>query len=309
MKKNIFITGAGGFAGRNLTEYLSSKYKEKYNIISKNHKELDLLNEVEVENFFRSNKIDVVLHCANVGGSRTTNYDISSNDIVKNNLKMFFNIERCLTPEMKMIHFGSGAQYDKSRDLIKISEKEFGLKVPEDTYGFSKYVMSKYIANTKNIICLCIFGLYGKYEDYTFKFISNAILKNLLNMPIVINQNVIFDFLYIDDFLKIVDRCIEEESKDKLINIVPTESIDLISLAKLINKVSNFKSEIIVLNEGLNIQYTAENEVLLRNMKNFKFTSYEQGVKDLYKYYELVLPKIDIEIIKNDPYLKYCKIK
>ena len=45
-KKTIFITGAKGFIGRNLTE----KLNKKYNLLTPSHKELDLLNEKNVDN-------------------------------------------------------------------------------------------------------------------------------------------------------------------------------------------------------------------------------------------------------------------
>ena len=96
----------------------------------------------------------------------------------------------------------------------------------------SKYIQAKCAKNIYNPI---IFGLYGQKEDYTFKFISNAILKNILNMPIVINQNVVFDYLYLGDFLRIIDAMIEKDFAYQEFNITPTESIDLVSIAKIIN--------------------------------------------------------------------------
>ena len=71
-------------------------------------------------------------------------------------------------------------------------------------YGFSKYLISQYIEKSDNCVCLRLFGVFGKYEDYEYKFISNAIVKNLLQMPIRIRQNVYFDWLYINDLMKIV---------------------------------------------------------------------------------------------------------
>ena len=108
-----------------------------------------------------------------------------------------------------------------------------------------------------------IFGLYGQGEDYTFKFISNAIMKNLLEMPIVINQNVVFDYLYLGDFLKVMDKLIEEDVPNREFNITPTESIDLCSIVEIINEIGDFKSEVTVKNPGLNYQYTADNTRLL----------------------------------------------
>jgi GDP-L-fucose synthase len=206
-----------------------------------------------------------------------------------------------------MINLGSGAEYDKRNGCHKIPEDHFGVHVPADDYGYAKYVMSKYIEKTDNIICLRIFGLYGKDEDYTYKFISNAILKNLLGLPIVINQNARFDYLWLEDFCEIVRRFLEIKPEYAHYNITPTESVDLLSLAGMINAVSPAKSEIRVLNAGINIEYTGSNERIVKELGGFNFTSYENGVKKLYAYYASRLKELDLDTIKKDPYLKLCK--
>ena len=302
MKQNILITGAGGFIGKNLSEGL----RNKYNVLSMNHSGLNLLNADEVNLFFKNNHIDVVIHCANTGGSRKTFYDGDSNNVVESNLRMFLILFNCMKPGMRMINLGSGAEYDKSRNLSKVREDEFGYFVPHDSYGFSKYLISKLIENRNDIICLRIFGLYGKYEDYSYKFISNSIVKNIFHLPIEINQNVIFDYLYIRDFINIIISIIEKWPGINFMNVTPTESIDLITIANIINHMSSFKSEISILNEGLNKMYTGDNSALLDSF-SINFTSYEDGIAELYSYYETIINKIDKKKIELDPYLKYCK--
>ena len=252
--KKIAIMGARGFVGKALTAHL----QDKYTVYPITREQFSLLDEQAVTEFFEKENIDVVFHCANQGGSRKTGYDVAAPDVIGNNLKMFFNMERCLKDGMKLINF----------------------------------------------------GLYGQGEDYTFKFISNAIMKNLLEMPIVINQNVVFDYLYLGDFLKVMDKLIEEDVPNREFNITPTESIDLCSIVEIINEIGDFKSEVTVKNPGLNYQYTADNTRLLENMGNdFVFTSYKEGIKELYDYYKENLDRLDTEEIRKDELLKYCKTK
>jgi GDP-L-fucose synthase len=306
-KKSVFITGASGFVGRNLVEYLRGKHSDDYLVISPTHRELELLDYNKVSEFIKANDINIIIHCAGVGGSRKTGYDMGKTDVVSKNLRMFFNLARCLEPEMSMIHLGSGAEYHKRYYTPKMPEDYFDKHVPEDDYGLSKYVISKYIEKTENIICLRIFGLYGRYEDYSYKFISNAILKNILHLPIVINQNVVFDYLYIDDFLSIVEHFIGKKARYRHINVTPSDSIDLVSIARIINDIGGFKSEIRILNKGMNREYSGDNSRLLREIGDFRFTPYRKGIKRLYDYYRLVIKTIDVKAIKDDPYLKYCK--
>lgn len=300
---NILITGAGGFVGRNLREY----FAPKYNTFAVTHSALDLLDEKAVKQYITDNKIDFVIHCAAVGGARRTNYDLGSTDIVSTNLRMFFNLERCLTPDMRMIHLGSGAEYGRAHWQHKMNEDYFDTHIPSDYYGYAKYLISKYIGHRNNIICLRLFGLFGKYEDYRFRFISNAIVKNLLCMPIIINQNVVFDYLYIDDLLKILELFINQEPLFKHYNITTKESVDLYTIAELINNISNYKSKIILLHDGLNTEYSGDNSRLLHEFPSITFTTYQSAIKRLFNYYRDIMDTLDIATVLSDPYLKHCK--
>lgn len=302
--KKIAIMGAGGFLGRNITEFL----QDRYTIYPVTRDDFSFLDENKVRTFLVKNNIDIIFNCANKGGSRKNGYQENDN-IVTDNLRLFFNIERCLLPHMKLINFGSGAQYDKKQDLIKILEDKIGQNIPQDDYGYSKYVMSKYISKCSNIYNPIIFGLYGKYEDYTFKFISNAILKNILKMPIMIKQNVMFDYLYIDDFLNVMELLIENDYENKEFNITPNQSIDLVTAAEYINECSTYKSEILVKHPDLNYQYTGNNQKMMKNIGRYKFTSYKQGIAQLYQYYLEHLNCIDLETIRADKTLNYCKVR
>src|SRR3989338_10791622 len=285
-KKNILITGGSGFIGQNLKEILSSKYT----INSPNHQDLELTDEKLVEEFFKKNKIDVVIHCANIGGTRKTT---ELKDTFQINLRMFLNLLRCKKYYKKMIFLGSGAEYDKRQALVKVKETDFDKSVPVDDYGFYKYVCSRFIEREKNIVNLRLFGLYGKHEDYLLRFISNAIVKNLLLLPIDINQNVYFDYLYINDLIRIIDYFINHETKYNIYNVSSGLKIDLITIARKINAISPFQSQFIIRKQGLNNEYTASNTRLTREMKDFKFTSIEEGISDLYKWYGKRLDLID----------------
>lgn len=278
VKKRIFLTGGTGFIGRNILERLSGKY----HFIAPPHQELNLEDFERVELTLRKLRPDVVIHAANVGGNRKMK---STPSIAVSNLKMFFNLVRCSKNFKKMIHLGSGVEFGKEKPLVGVKEIDFDKKVPLDLFGFFKYVCAKYIEQSEKIINLRLFGIWGKYEDYEIRFISNAICKSILGMPITINQNVFFDYLHIDDFIEILDYFINHGVTHKTYNVGRGEKIDLLTIAKKINKLAPTKSKIIVRHKGLGNEYTCNDERLLKELGGFKFTSFDNSLEKLYQWY------------------------
>lgn len=297
---NIFITGSNGFVGSHLKEYLSQNYS-KYTLFVPPSYELDLADESAVDNYILSNKIDIIIHLANRGGGR----DVADmKNITEYNLRIFFNIAKHEKNVKKIISFGSGAEYGKHKPIIDAKEEDYLKEQPHDEYGFYKSITSRYIEKAENIVQLRIFGAYGEYENYRFKFISNAIVKNLLKLPIVINKNVYFDYIYIDDLVKMIDWFILNDSKEKIYNVTTGKKVDLITLANLVNETSDFNSDIRVLNDGFNSEYTSNNERLLKEMGTFSFTSHKDAISKMREYFCYNLGNLDKETIINDPYLK-----
>ncbi|MGA2933641.1 MAG: NAD-dependent epimerase/dehydratase family protein [Methanomicrobiales archaeon] len=299
-KKTILVTGSTGFIGRNIVEFLQPHHL----LLTPTHRDLDLLSQKEVHNFFHDHDIEYVIHCASIGGSRKK---LDNKETVEHNLRMFFNLTENQDRFQTLIHLGSGAEYDKSRILHNVHEEEFGKFIPGDNYGFSKYIISKYIEKTENVYCLRLFGIFGRYEDYEFKFISNAIVKNLLHLPITIRQNVCFSWLYIDDFLKILNYFLTHTPKHRTYNITPPDTCDLLSIARMINAISDYTSEICIETEGLNIEYSANNSRLINEIGGFSFTPMKKSVSRLRDYYKMMLHTINQDAIRQDPYLKFCR--
>ena len=297
---NIFITGSNGFVGSHLKEYLRSKY-QKYTLFTPSSKELDLVDEIAVDKYILENKIDIIIHLANRGGGR----DVADmKNVTEYNLRIFFNIAKHENNIKKIISFGSGAEYGKHKPIVDAEEEDYLWAQPLDEYGFYKSITSKYIQKSDNIVQLRIFGAYGEYENYRFKFISNAIVKNLLKLPIVINKNVYFDYIYIDDLVQMIDWFIHNDAQEKIYNVTTGQKIDLLSLANIVNESSDFKSEISVLNDGFNNEYTSNNNRVLGEISNFAFTSHKDAISKIRRYFEYNLNNLDQEIIINDPYLK-----
>lgn len=322
----ILITGATGFVGRNLFE----SYRNKYHCYAPTHAQLDLLDYHATENYISRHKIDTVIHAAVKGDE----------NVLDSTLRMYINILGNLKQLKKFIHFGSGAEYDKSRDLIKIKETAWGERIPLDPYGLAKYTCSlisgchpEHVSGSHNskITTLRLFGVYGKYEDYRFKFISNTIAKVLLRLPIVIKQDVIFDYLYIDDLVRIVEEFLKRTPPYPDYNITPDKSIRLTDITEIIIKINQRHSGksrrerdasrisggsrtsqddyYKILNKNLNFRYTAANDRLKSFIPSLKFTPYEKGISELYHFYKINPGLIDDNDLKEDKYLASARIR
>jgi GDP-L-fucose synthase len=301
--KTLLITGVNGFIGRSLREHVENM--GKYSILAPGHQELDLLDDQCVKKYFQCHEIDFVVHCANVGGVRKQTVQ----DAGLKNLRMFHNLAR-MSPEVeKFISLGSGAEYDRRNYVPRMKESHFDESVPIDEYGFSKYLISKHIDSQSNMLNLRLFGVYGKYEDYEFKFITNSIVKNLLHLPITIRQNVLFDYTYVDDCVEIILRFLEHGSEHIQYNLCSGTTVDLVTIANLINSCSDFHSEIEIVNPGMNIEYSGDNARLLSEIGRYKFRSLDQTIPILMEYFRSNLDRIDRAKIELDPYAEKCQIK
>ncbi len=300
---NVFIVGANGFIGKNIVEYLNLNYNHK--LFSPNSLELNLLNKTDIDNYITSNKIDIIIYAANKGGGRDENYQISN--VLEINLRMSFNILNQSDKVDKIIYLGSGAEYGKHKPIINAKEAD-SVSLPLDEYGLYKFICSKYAENSKNIYHLRIFGVYGKYERYKAGFVSNAIVKNLIGMPIEIMQDVYFDYIYVKDLVKIIAYFIGHEGKYKIYNATTGEKINIVSIAKIINEVSNYKSEIPIKNPCLNFEYTSDNERIRKEIKTITFTPHSSAIRELYNYYSSTLDTLDIDGIKSDSLINFIKI-
>lgn len=273
---NILLTGSGGFVGKNLKKYLG----DKYDLLTPRSFELNLISESAVKEYFENNDIDFIIHCGSTGGAR----GIEDRDTtIEDNLAMVDNLLKYKKSETRVILFGSGAMYDKSRNLHKVNEDEIGNVIPKDLYGKSKMLIAEKIKDRKDVVCLNIFACYG-YGEKENRFPSYAINKVLAGENIGINQNVVFDYLFVEDMQRIIEYFIHKQPGKNIINITPIKSISLLEIAEVVNNFADKKVEVIIKNPVMNNEYTGDNSRLLEEIPNFEFTSMEDGLRKLYEY-------------------------
>jgi len=181
-----------------------------------------------------------------------------------------------------------------------MKEEYFDLHVPIDEGGFSKYICAKYVEKVDNIVELRPFGVFGKYEDYAIRFISNAICKTLYNLPITIKENRKFDYVYINNLVSIVDYFIENKEKYRSYNITPDESIELYTIAERVKKISQKDVPIYIAQNDMGIEYSGDNTRLHKEITNLKFTPIDDAINDLYHWYSENIHLVNKEYLLFD---------
>ena len=290
----ILLTGGSGFIGKNISE---SYLKDKYQIFAPVRAELDCFDDKSVENYFRKHSFDVVLHSACKPGHRNA-ADLTG--ILYANSRMTFNLLKYQSAWGKLINMGSGAIYDMENYKPKMKEEYFGTHIPKDEHGYNKYMFGLLFPHYKNVVDLRIFSIFGKYEDYAIRFISNAACKTLFDLPITIKQNRNFDFVFVDDLMPIIDYFITHEAHYAEYNVTPENSIELLEIAKIINAISGKNVEIKIAKEGMNLEYSGDNSRLRSEMRNLTFTPIEKSIAILYNWYEQNKSKLDINKLLVD---------
>ncbi len=290
----ILLTGGSGFIGRNLLE---SPLARKYELVAPRHAELELLDEDAVAGYLRDGRFDVVVHSATKPGHRNAK---EPGKVFYENTRMFFNLARNAACFGRMIVIGSGAIYDMRHYIPKMREDYFDAHVPADEHGLGKYVCGKYIEKADNITDLRVFGIYGKYEDYAIRFISNMICKALFGLPLTLKQNRRFDYLWVEDLFPVLEYFIENRPAHKAYNVTPDSSVELLELARLVLKAAGKELPIQAAQPGLGTEYSGDNARLKGEVKRLSFTAPEAAIAKLYSWYEQNKTSIDRQVLLAD---------
>ncbi len=278
-RKRLLITGSNGFIGKNLCEAL----RDRYDILAPKRQEVDLTDDEAVRKYLRAHPVDAIVHSATTPGHRNA---AAVPNLAYRNLRMFFNLVRNADCYGKMLHVGSGAEFDMRYYTPRMREEDFDRTVPVDEHGLSKYVCARYAEVAREpVYVLRPFGVFGKYEDFEIRFPSNAICKALYGRPITIRQNRRFDYLFIDDFAPVVEHFVEHEPRHRVYNVTPDETVELKQIAEMVVELSGQPLEIRIAQPGMGVEYSGDNARLHAEIPGLRFTPMREALAGLYAWY------------------------
>ena len=236
----ILVTGKNGYIGSSLLNKMHSIFHPKYPnfYIGVGRDDFDLTDREETTAFLsKYGYFDVIIHTAICGGSRLKEDD---NDVLANNIKMFYNLMANANKFGQLISLGSGAE----------------LNWPSDPYGLSKLIIADTISSHSKLNNIRIFGVFDENELDT-RFIKTC-LKNYKNKkPIHIHQNKLFDFIYMDDLVTVI-KFIIFNPDIKTIDACYRESYTLKEIANYINTLDNHNCEVKVNKTYLGYPYVGQ---------------------------------------------------
>ena len=258
----ILVTGASGLVGHCLVNELKSLGYQK--ILTPPSRELDLRNQIEVDKYFRINKIDLVYHLAAQVGGMTAKIS-SPAEFLYDNIMIACNpIKASIKYKVKkLIFISSSTIYStEGKQPFKEDSPLLGkLEVKNEGYALAKIVglkLCEYYNQHQNskFIVLVASNLYGPNDNLyphphvipslIVKF-HNAKINDLPYVEIIGSGNAKREFLFVHD---IVDAIVyfSNKSKEKnlksRINLGFGGDISIKNLSHLVKEIIGYKGDV-----------------------------------------------------------------
>ncbi len=268
----IFVAGHKGMVGSSLARLLK---KEDVEIITKDKNDLNLLNQENVKNFFKNEKIDqVYLAAAKVGGIYANNTYPA--DFIYQNLMIQNNVihNAFLNGVKKLLFLGSSCIYPKNTNQPMKEEQLLTGKLEQtnEPYAIAKIAgiklcesYNRQYGKSHNIDYRCVMptNLYGPGDNYDLEnsHVIPGLIQRFHKAKINNSSSVTVwgtgkprrEFLYVEDMARASIHLMNIDKKiyDKYtlpmcshINVGSGEDITIKELAETIKEVVEFKGEI-----------------------------------------------------------------
>jgi len=287
----LLITGGSGAVGKHLQDilpdaiYVGSEY--------------DLTNWIDAENLFETYKPTHVVHlAAKVGGIKDNiskpaeyfNDNILINTHIMNMCKIY-NVKR-------FVGILSTCVYPDVVESYPMIEKDLFSGPPTSTnfsYGYAKRCLAVHInAHNKqygtkyNYLIPC--NLYSEYDNFEHEnkmhFVTALLKKIKLSnqeLNILGTGKPLRQFMYAGDLAKVIKTVINKDITDSF-NVATSENLSINEMTNIALKVLNKSLKIKYSNPELDGQYRKDvsSKKMLNYIPNFKFTSFEEGIKKVY---------------------------
>jgi len=184
----IYVAGHTGLLGNALVKMLEEDGYE--NIITKEHKELELTDKLAVEHLFKNNKIDYIFLCAGKVGGIIGNKTNPASYLHENLLIQANIFELANKYEVKnVIFYGSSCTYPKECQQPMKEEYWLTGAIEETSMGYAAAKIAGIIGcksyntqyNTKRFICVVPNSIYGANDNFDLEnsHVFSALIRKI----------------------------------------------------------------------------------------------------------------------------------
>ena len=288
----LLITGGNGMVGKHLQEILP-------NATYIGSKDCDLTLWKEVEYMMFLNTPSHVIHlAAKVGGIQDN--IAKPAEYFDDNILMNTHILKA-SKQFKVKRLTgilSTCIYPDIVEKYPMKEKDMFLGPPAQSnfsYGYAKRCMAvqidaynKQYGTKYNYLTPC--NLYSEYDNFNNEskmHFMTALLKKIKLSKETLNLlgtgKPLRQFMYAGDLARIIKEVINNDITDSF-NVAPSENLSIDKMASISLKILNKKLKIKYSKPELDGQFRKDvcNKKLLTYFPNFKFTSFEEGIKKVY---------------------------
>ena len=257
--KKVWVAGASGMVGGATVRRLES---EECNILTPGHKELDLINQANVNDWIAAHKPDVVVIAAATVGGIMANSTRPA-EFIYNNIAIETNIIQASHQNdvEKLLFLGSACIYPREATQPMAEEALLSgpLEPTNEWYAIAKIAGIKMCeAYRKQYGCYYISAqpnnLYGPGDNFDFE--SSHVIPAIMNkahiaksngdktLPIWGTGKVFREFLHVDDCADALVHLIKHYSGAIHINMGTGEEVTIGDLAQIIADVVGFEGEL-----------------------------------------------------------------
>ena len=298
MSSKILVTGGTGMCGKSLRKIV----KDDSNYIFIGSKDCDLTDEKETDSFLEKVKPSAIINLAAVVGGLYYNIDNNA-EMLDKNIRIGLNICKYSVKHnvKKVILVNSTCAFPSNPKQFPMREQDIHDGPPHwsnEGYAYAKRIteVAGRLYNKKSetkFITVYPCNLYGPYDNFNLNscHVLSALLmkahiakKKNKNLEVWGTGNALRQFLYVDDFSRLLIRILNEFKGESLI-LSGNQEISINDLAKIIINIVNISETITYTEHSDGVhKKTVSNKVLLENFPTFEFTDIEKGVLLTYMY-------------------------
>jgi UDP-glucuronate decarboxylase len=278
----ILVTGASGFIGRRLT----AKLADTAQLLCPNHAELDLASDLpQVDAYVNRHRIKTVLHLAHPRARNNTSTLGEALQMTKNLLEVC-RLNGCHLIYISTIGIFSGYESDKPFYPGKLPPK------PQGVFAETKFLCEQLIlhyASSYNVEVAIlrpsqVYGIGMDRASPIMKFFAAAKTNSKIVTHTFRNGEPVFDFVYLDDFVDGLARCIDRNHHGVL-NLGSGEVCSTREVAEKIRAICSSHSDIELLHVNSYGYNVVPDPAEARTALEWKATkTIDQGLREIWEW-------------------------